>query len=405
MLNVNMNIFQNNNNYQILNNSLNNSIAYINNNQNNLFNLMNEMNISQSSFNNNISAISANVNHNSNNNHKIAINGDNSINNPTHSNIRVNTNSDNLLKSQSKLVNKEVFNCRICFRSDSDFEDPLVSPCKCAGSIGYIHYKCLKQCINVKLNTKIGDNCMTFIWKNFECEICLTEYPKYIRYKNTCYYLVDLNINYDQYITFDYTLYDDTKKKSVRKGIIVVTLDDEEDITIGRTQTNTIKLKDISVSRNHCNIFKKDGKVCIIDKGSKFGTLIYLNKPFVICEKTNSNDKLAINDDVNVFYGNNLDLVTGKNFMNFHVTRKWNLFSNFFYSAMCCNYKKENQNEYILDSEEIICKNEIFPIKGKNGSSNINNINGIDPRLLYDSYCDHILNLDTIIRHSEQDES
>ena len=58
MLNINMNIFQNNN---ILNQSLNNSIAY--NNHNNLFNLnlMNEMNISQSSLNG-ISAICANNN-------------------------------------------------------------------------------------------------------------------------------------------------------------------------------------------------------------------------------------------------------------------------------------------------------------------------------------------------------
>jgi hypothetical protein len=307
-------------------------------------------------------------------------------------------------KSMNNLPqNKEIQNCRICFRSDSDLEDPLVSPCKCAGSIGYIHYKCLKQCINVKLNTKISDNYMTYIWKNFECEICLAEYPKYIRYKNTCYYLVDLNINYEQYIIFDYALYDDAKKKSVRKGIIVVRVNDDEDITIGRTQTNSIKLKDISVSRNHCTIIKKDNKMYICDKGSKFGTLIYLNKPFVICQKGMSISNSKYFDELEVFYGSNLNLVAGKNFINFQTTKKWSLFPNILSNAMCCNYKKENQSEYILDCEEIVCKNEIEP-SNKVNRNNKNNNNVMNPLLLYDSYCDHILNLDSIIRHNEQDE-
>jgi hypothetical protein len=429
MLNVNMNLFQNNNNNNnsiifnnqfFNNNSLNNSIVNINNNNshinnnnnnNNNNNLLNEMSISHSSLNG-ISAINANINTNLNPNipYKNLTTSDNRIkiplkNNPDSSTKFPLMNSDKQHKPQSQIMNKEIYNCRICFRSDSDYEDPLVSPCKCAGSIGYIHYKCLKQCINVKLNTKIGDNCMTFIWKNFECEICLAEYPKYIRYKNTCYYLVDLNLFYEQYIIFDYTLYDDTKKRSVRKGIIVVSVNDDEDITVGRTQTNTIKLKDISVSRNHCTIFKKDNKVFINDKGSKFGTLAYLNKPFVLCEKSKENEKLNSNslfDEMNHFYGSNLDLVTGKNHMNFNANKNWSLFSNIFYSAMCCNYKKENQNEFILDHEEIVCKNENFPIKANSANTIFNN--GIDPRLLYDSYCDHILNLDTIIRHSEQDE-
>jgi hypothetical protein len=293
---------------------------------------------------------------------------------------------------------KDIVNCRICFRSDSDYEDPLVSPCKCSGSIGYIHYKCLKQCINVKLNSKFGDDYMTFIWKNFECEICLTEYPKYIRYKNTCYYLVDLNITFDQYIIFDYTLYDDVKKRSCRKGIIVVRVDDEEEISIGRTQTNTLKLKDISVSRNHCVISKKHDKIFISDKASKFGTLVYLNKPFVVYEKSSHSNNL---EAIDVFYGDSLELVTGKNLFYFNSIKKWSLFGNIFPSVMCCNYKRENQNEYILDCEEIVCKDQ----NDQNKRNSVNNINiGVNPILLYDSYCDHILNLDTIIRHNEEDE-
>lgn len=43
---------------------------------------------------------------------------------------------------------------------------------------------------------------------------------------------------------------------------------------IGRKASNDITLKDISISRLHCFLFIKRGKVFLIDNYSKFGTLI-----------------------------------------------------------------------------------------------------------------------------------
>jgi len=37
-------------------------------------------------------------------------------------------------------------------------EDPLISCCKCAGSVGYIHYNCLKKWLDNKKQVKEGDN-------------------------------------------------------------------------------------------------------------------------------------------------------------------------------------------------------------------------------------------------------
>lgn len=34
--------------------------------------------------------------------------------------------------------------CRICFE-ESDTDNPLICPCRCAGTIKYIHEKCLKM--------------------------------------------------------------------------------------------------------------------------------------------------------------------------------------------------------------------------------------------------------------------
>ena len=44
--------------------------------------------------------------------------------------------------------------CRICYLLNSDMDNPLISPCNCNGSMKYIHYKCLKNCIEANLIKK-----------------------------------------------------------------------------------------------------------------------------------------------------------------------------------------------------------------------------------------------------------
>jgi hypothetical protein len=154
----------------------------------------------------------------------------------------------------------------------------------------YIHYKCLKNCIEANLNKKIEPCYKYYSWKEYSCEICKKEYPKYIKIKDMLYPLIDLDINYSSYITCDYSLYDDTKRKTSRKGILVIKINDdinEDVISLGRSQNNRVKLKDISVSRTHCNIIKRKNKLFIVDKGSKFGSLIYINNPITINLKNN----------------------------------------------------------------------------------------------------------------------
>lgn len=43
--------------------------------------------------------------------------------------------------------------CRICLSRANSVEDPLISPCKCTGSIGYVHMKCLSSWL-FDLNTE-----------------------------------------------------------------------------------------------------------------------------------------------------------------------------------------------------------------------------------------------------------
>jgi len=236
----------------------------------------------------------------------------------------------------------------------------------------------------MKITKKEAENYVCYLWKNYECEICLKEYPKYIKYKNHIYNMIDYNITYDQYIIIDYTLYDDTKKRTFRKGIIIVKINENENITIGRNQTNIIKLKDISVSRSHCYIFKKDNKIYISDKGSKFGTLLYLNRPFTLTNNNNLNK--AINK-ANNFIDNQVNLISGKNYFSFKLSSNWSLFGSLFTNTFCCKCKNADE-DYVLNLEDSI----VDPNISKDGME-INHFN--------DSYIDYFMNLDTIIKNNE----
>ena len=71
--------------------------------------------------------------------------------------------------------------CRICLSNENTSpEDPnnsLVSPCACSGSVKYVHIDCLKQWIKSKGVSKIYPNCITYIWKILECELCHRNLP------------------------------------------------------------------------------------------------------------------------------------------------------------------------------------------------------------------------------------
>lgn len=219
----------------------------------------------------------------------------------------------------------------------------------------------------MKINKKEGDDYMCYLWKNYECEICLTEYPKYAQYKDLTYPMIDLEVPFSQYMVFDYALFDDTKKKSLRKGIIVVKLQDEEEITLGRTQTNTIKLKDISVSRMHCYFIRRNGQIHIYDKGSKFGTLLYSRKPVTINQ---------------INQGKIVNLVAGKHMLSLSLSKSWNIFSSLFSNISCCTPRTVSSSELTISKDE--------------GSNKLKQNCNLD-----DSYDDLVISLQSIIRHSD----
>ena len=67
--------------------------------------------------------------------------------------------------------------CRFCWGSESTEENPCIVPCKCSGSVGFIHFECLKSWLSTKLQRKESENLVSLYWKTFECEICRQAYP------------------------------------------------------------------------------------------------------------------------------------------------------------------------------------------------------------------------------------
>ena len=337
----------------------------------------------------NVNKINNNMNTNINNsqNESIIEEGKIDLENNNKSKKKEKSNSDNIsLNSDKSSTSRPT--CRICYLHSSDMENPLVSPCKCSGSMKFIHYKCLKHCIKVNLSKRIEQNYKYYYWKNYMCEICKEEYPKYIKLKDSLYPLVDLEIGFSAYITCDYALYDDSKKRTSRKGILIIKINedsDEDEITIGRSQNNRVKLKDISVSRCHCNIIKRKNKLYIVDKGSKFGTLIYMNNPLNVNVK---NDEEII--------------ISGRHWFSINLEEESNFFSKIFSAKCCeCNQIRENVD---IDIEHLDEFNENPPIKVYTNIKNITPIKDIETPILDNSYQDYILDLGDDIYLHEQSE-
>jgi E3 ubiquitin-protein ligase DOA10 len=89
-------------------------------------------------------------------------------------------NQEKIPKNEQKLEQSESnkgLACRICLDSDFDEENPLVSPCKCTGTMGVIHVGCLQKWLKSKVVLKKNTISSSYQWKNLNCELCSTPFP------------------------------------------------------------------------------------------------------------------------------------------------------------------------------------------------------------------------------------
>ena len=96
----------------------------------------------------------------------------------------------------NKKRNKKI--CRICYMEEIDGKNnPLIKPCKCSGSMKYIHYGCILHWLKTKVLISNNDFFSTYSLQLIECELCKNKLPNYIMHKNKIYNLLDLEKKFD----------------------------------------------------------------------------------------------------------------------------------------------------------------------------------------------------------------
>ena len=215
--------------------------------------------------------------------------------------------------------------CRICYQEeDDDLLNPLIRPCKCSGSMKYIHLKCLLHWLKSRTsNSQIMNNSNEnfnayFINQKTECELCKQLFPDYIKHNDIKYCLIDFDYAQENKIKENNNLNNNNpsqnyvntnmeynnnnpnnnnKNTEEKNNFIVldtvfpltdnnryryiVKFDNNNEMKIGRGLDNQLILNEITVSRNHCLLQLQKNKfgnyeIKMEDQCSKFGSLVLL---------------------------------------------------------------------------------------------------------------------------------
>jgi len=85
------------------------------------------------------------------------------------------------IKNESKIKESNTSQngqiCRICLGDENTPDNPLISPCKCDGTMKHIHIECLREWLNSKRSYKENTAVKTYCWKALECELCKLKFP------------------------------------------------------------------------------------------------------------------------------------------------------------------------------------------------------------------------------------
>ena len=255
----------------------------------------------------------------------------------------------NIINPSLKIKKNKV--CRICYGDDTSSDNPLINPCICKGSMKYIHYKCLKNWLNSKIESEMEQNSdnETIIYntKDLSCELCKAKFPDYVKIKNKLYNISFYKPKFQEFIVFESMKAD----KNKNKYIYIISLDNRRCINIGRSSECELSIPELSISRFHAIIHKNKGELFIEDNKSKFGTLILVQ-----------NDNIKMND----FLALKLQI------KNTYIKIKMKL--PFVYSCCIANTNDIFKNDYQSQNHKNLDIFSYFKIKDNN-ENNLNSEN------------------------------
>lgn len=176
--------------------------------------------------------------------------------------------------------------CRICLDEEAENpdggfpEDPFITPCKCTGSMKFIHVNCIRGWLDGRKQRQKLDGVYSYYWEDLVCELCKD--PLKLRNKVTWsspagvhvekeYFLLNYKVpRYGRYMVIESDI------NCLSKAIHVVDFDFKQEYNVGRRVSNDITVSDISVSRAQASFVLRDGSVFVSDCASKFGTFVKL---------------------------------------------------------------------------------------------------------------------------------
>lgn len=160
--------------------------------------------------------------------------------------------------------------CRICLSSGESQSNPLVSPCKCTGSMQNIHFNCLQKWLLSKLAVRHRGFVSTYHWPNLKCELCGTDLPPSIDLGDKRLDFIQLRKPATPFLVLE-----DTRHDSLGGTLVHYVAGNKfTDIKIGKDPYSDIKISDSSVSDLHASIIFKKGSFYLLDKDSTYGTLV-----------------------------------------------------------------------------------------------------------------------------------
>ena len=166
--------------------------------------------------------------------------------------------------------------CRVCLDPGSS-TNPLITPCKCQGSMKYIHLECLKTWLGKRLEPLIKEFCVLINWKPLVCELCTSHFTYKIYIDSKKYYTVDIPRPEKPYLVLEVL----SKGNNDNKMYNLISFAVKKQLRLGRKHDTDIRIsEDISVSRNHALITydTTTSEFVLEDTASKFGTLIQIRK-------------------------------------------------------------------------------------------------------------------------------
>lgn len=119
--------------------------------------------------------------------------------------------------------------CRICLGSDiKNLTNPIISPCKCSGSMKLVHLECLRCWIKQRVDIQERPHVTIMSWKSLNCELCKTPYPFAVYFNGHIYELVTYKHPNPPYVIFEHFL----KEGGDSNGLFIISFSKKPSLKI-----------------------------------------------------------------------------------------------------------------------------------------------------------------------------